>query len=73
MAAPYYEIIDEEQIITRVKEIEEAGNRALDLDRLLTLGQVYKDYGMTPIYLLDDDNERFKIAIKETQDRSKLH
>jgi hypothetical protein len=37
------------------------------------MGEVYKSWGLTPMYLIDEESDRCIIRIAETQDKSKLH
>ena len=68
-----YTEIEEEKIKQRLAEVLEEGESAEGLDRILEIGQVYKEWGLTPVYLFDEDQCGFIIKIAETRDISKLH
>lgn len=68
----YYEV-EEERIKNQIEQLLQVGEPTENLDRILSVGQIYKDHGLTPIYVFDDYRDGFMIKIAETMDKSKLH
>jgi hypothetical protein len=65
--------VEEERIKNHVEDLKAEGQESGGLDEILRVGQVYKQYGLTPVYIYDDDRDGFIIKIAETRDKKKLH
>lgn len=65
--------IDEERILDAINMITQSGQSASNYVELLKVGALYREWGLTPVYIGDENLTRIKIIIAETQDRSKLH
>jgi hypothetical protein len=68
-----YTEIEEAKIRERVAEVVAEGESAEHLTQILDIGQVYRNHGLTPVYIFDEERCGFLIKIAETRDKKKLH
>ena len=72
MAEQYHEV-DENLIQKTVQYLDDNGESCEGFRVILAIGEAYREYGMTPVYLTDEGETYFKVIAAETRDKSKLH
>ena len=67
-----YEIISEETLIQANKMMQDIGDTENNFRKLLEVGKMMKDEGLTPVYLYDEQ-DTIRVVVKETMQKEKLN
>lgn len=65
--------IEEETIKGFIEHNKKEGIDSPGFSKILEVGEIYREYGLTPIYYVDQKMTYAKITCLETRDISKLH